>query len=547
MTPQDVAADRQLFDRFLSTVPGYVRPHTGRREFGQHPVLLPVPERILITAWLWPDRSYNPAFDPFDPADERNSPDAQVIHERVADVFFVFLEAAADECGRAIEEVLAHVRWSARLSERELDQLLNGHDHIAFIVQLCGALQLEFNSDHWILVDPPRLARRVTQSLLATQIAQQLHHLTTENLESVRRKLPKGSEDAARALEIGAFPAPSEGSRYRTLYEALAADERPTPRYSLKEIDGILAAGGEPVLPRSAHTDRSWWAGSGTKATGRPQISAWWAAGYQILQIEADPASGAISSVSFEALPGRAGWIADPERTQEGVYRMPAPSTVRIELPEHLSKSTGPVITFQPTDKFLQLDARRSKPSTHLNVSQPEIQVQYSDDVAWLRSVLEEEGEADRSLIEQRFRQDRHEEFEAAWMTNLLTRARRQGQTKRYGTRNRPRWVATGSKGDLMLEIADVLGFESPYVGAGAEVPIEYLRLVTEALGLRLPTDLTTGTQIAQHIVESLGLEWEPAYERMLLFPSRPFSLLVIRNALRDASEQTSQSAVHTK
>lgn len=44
------------------------------------------------------------------------------------------------------------------------------------------------------------------------------------------------------------------------------------------------------------------------------------------------------------------------------------------------------------------------------------------------------------------------------WIANLLTRARRQGVIKNNGIKSRPRWVESGSKGDLMLFIAGQLG-----------------------------------------------------------------------------------------
>ena len=77
------------------------------------------------------------------------------------------------------------------------------------------------------------------------------------------------------------------------------------------------------------------------------------------------------------------------------------------------------------------------------------------DDIRHLVEFLDEIGEADRSQIERHFNQGREKPVGPAWMTNLLTRARRQGWTVNNGTRSRPRWATTLTT-ELISGISDI-------------------------------------------------------------------------------------------
>ena len=171
--------------------------------------------------------------------------------------------------------------------------------------------------------------RASTNQSVPAGYSNHLRSLTTDDLETVERRLPRRLANADQAQEPDRYLAPRPGGRYWSLYEALASEPRDAPDYTLADLDQVLVDAGEPPLPDSARKDRSWWAGSGTKTEGHPQISAWWAAGYRIRNLATDPASDRVASVGFEALPGRAEWLANPGRITHREYRVPGPEKIR--------------------------------------------------------------------------------------------------------------------------------------------------------------------------------------------------------------------------
>ncbi len=502
MTPHDVAADDSLVLRFQTEVAYLDRMQPSEGEMRDDTELLNSKDRVLVIAWLWPDLFYIPECDPFhDAASGATYHQHRRQRHVAARRFEKIIENTAQAVGRSVDELTTHLEWSAPLTQLELDRLLRGYAPFPFpvIVRICSALQLEF-ADAWVLVDPQRLAGRIDQSVLATKISGHLRSLTLDNLESLVRRLPRPRVDAGQAQELDVYRAPGPAGRYWSLYAALAADVRADPDYTLAEIDRLLIDAGEERLPASARANRSWWAGSGAKAEGRPQVSAWWAAGYRIAKVTIDPSSGQVGSIGFEALPGRAQWLADLERAARREYRVPGPGRVGIfPFPDAL------------TAEWNEFARARMAEVVELLTAAKRSVLPDDPDIRHLVELLDRVGEADRAQIERDFSQARDEPVDAAWMTNLLTRARRQGWTANEGTRSQPRWTAPRSKSLLIADIADSLDLETPAIGPGGAVPVEFLRLVAKTVGLGYAG--SSAPQIARSIVESSGGTWQPEFE----------------------------------
>jgi hypothetical protein len=502
VTPHEVAADDALVVRFQTEVAYLDRLQPLESEMREDAELLNSKDRVLIIAWLWPELWYRSERDPFSDA---ASGAAQHQHRQqryvVARRFEAIIEFTARAVGRSVDEVTTHLEWSAPLTQLELDRLLRWYAPFPFpvIVRICRALQLEY-ADEWVLVDPQRLAGRIDQSVLASTISGRLRSLTLDNLETLARRLPRLRADAGQAQEPGVYRAPGPAGRYWSLYAALAADVRADPDYTLAEIDRLLVDAGEERLPASARANRSWWAGNGAKPEGRPQVSAWWAAGYRIAKVTTEPSSGQVRSIGFEALPGRAQWLADPERAARREYRVPGPERVGIfPVPDTFKAHWNEVVRPELAKAVERLTAwKRSF-------------VPDDPDIRHLVKLLDRVGEADRAQIERDFSQARDEPVDAAWMTNLLTRARRQGWTANEGTRSQPRWTAPRSKYLLILHIAEILNLETPAFSPGGAVPVEFLRLVAKTAGLGDAG--SSAPQIARSIVESSGGTWQPEFE----------------------------------
>jgi hypothetical protein len=538
MTPHDVAADDSRLLRFQNEVAYLDRMQPSEDEVRDDTELLDSKDGVLVIAWLWPSPTYEPRFDPFDAASREN----QVLWENAArdsrrvgaekalktasrafdrqrqsrrqvaaSRFVRIIESTAQAVGCSVEDLKTHLQWSAPLTQLELDRLLRGYTPFPFpvIARLCSALQLEF-THAWVLIDPQRLERRIAQSVLASGISSHLSSLTLDNLESVVRKLPRGSVDGGQAQEFDIYRAPQPGGRYWSMYKALAADERASPDYTFAEIDRLLVDSGEVPLPESARADRSWWAGNGAKTEGRPQVSAWWAAGYRIRHVAIDPSSGRVASIGFEALPGRAEWLANPERAVGREYRVPGPVEVEIEAQTRgldLEGAKAGLTEMAAAIERLK-DLHRSIADARAKLEE---NVPDDPDIRRLTELLERRGEADRSQIERHFNQVRDEPVDAAWMTNLLTRARRQGWTVNNGTRSQPRWAATRQAAELIEDIADTLNLETPAIDPGDAVPVEFLRLVARSVGVHSAS--SSAPQIARRIIESSGGTWQPAFE----------------------------------
>lgn len=495
MTPHEVAADTSRLLRFQNEVAYLDRMQPSEDEVRDDTELLRSKEGILVIAWLWPNLIYDPEFDPFDASRENPvlwenvARDSESVGEEPATVFrttsraidrrrqrrrevaarrfgaIIELTARAVDC--SVEDLKTHLKWAAPLTELELERLLRGDTPFLFpvVVRVCSALQLVF-TDAWVLVDQQRLAHRIAQSVLASEISDHLRLLTLDNLKSAVRKLPRESVDAEQAQGPDTYSAPRPGGRYWSLYEALAADKRQYPNYTLAEIDRLLVEAGEQPLPVSARTDRSWWAGTGAKTEGRPQVSAWWAAGYRIRSIAIDPSSGRVASIRFAALPGRGEWLANPERTAQREYRLPGPLEVWIypdvegiaialtdfaNQTEALTRGLNLEGLKAGLSEFARageaqargLDLEESRAVLDRLKAPNRSNVPDDPDIRHLIEFLRQLGEADRSQIERHFSQLRKEPVDAAWMTNLLTKARRQGWTTNNGTRSRPRWTTT--------------------------------------------------------------------------------------------------------
>jgi len=539
MTPHDVATDKLGLHRFRDEVVYLDRIRPPQDEVDADTQLLTSKEGVLIVAWLWPSPSYDPGFDPFgaDPeagqvlpensarhptpvSEEKPLEAARLMLDRqrrkrlrvAARRFAQIVELTARAVDRSVEDIKTHLEWSVPLTPLELGRLLHGHTPFPFpvIVVLCRALQLEF-TDAWTLVDPQRLARNVDQSVRASDILDHLRSLTMDDLESVEKKLPsRRPANVGPALAPDIYHAPKPGGRYWSLYEALAADARDSPDYTIAEIDRLLVDAGEAHLPDSARkSDRSWWAGNGAKAEGRPQVSAWWAAGYRIRNIEIDLSSDQVASVGFEALSGRAKWHTNPNRTVQREYRVPGPEKLEIYRHEHdlaldhlsgwkTSDFQAVLTALGPVLEFAKAVRRSMEPG--------------DPDIRQLVEFLDKIGEADRSQIESEFNQTLEKPVAASWMTNLLTRARRQGWTVNNGTRSRPRWASTRWTALRMEDIADNLNLaKTPAIDRRDGVPLDFLRLVAEAVGVDSAN--SSAPQIARRIIESSGGTWQPEFE----------------------------------
>lgn len=556
MRPHDVAADASRLVRFQNEVAYLDRMQPPEAEVDNDARLLASEGGVLIIAWLWPSPSYEPGFDPFEPGSEENglrsenaaSPSQPVDAEKAPETASVALDRqrqsrlwvparrsrdilalTARAVDRSVEDLETHLEWSVPLTHLELTRLLWGHTPFPFplIVGLCTALQLEFR-DAWVLVDPQRLARSIDESVLASRISHQMRSYTLDDLERLAGRLRRPPAGAGRAHLLDSYRAPMPGGRYASLYEALASDMRDEPDYTLAEVDQILVDAGERPLPKSARKDRSWWAGSGGKTEGHPQLSAWWAAGYRIRKLEIDPESGQVAAVGFEALSGRAEWLANPGRIAEREYRITGSEKVEIYRHDHdlgvaRIRDAG---TFESMVEALEVIAWAVE---SVRTARRPL-VPDDPDIRHLVELLDEIGEADRAQIERHFVQVRERPVPPSWMTNLLTRARRQGWTVNNGTRSRPRWASTALTTRLMLEIAENLNLEAPAIEPRNAVPVAFLRQVAKTVGVDAAE--SSATQIARRIIESFGGTWQPEFESTDRSSVTGLGLKAVRDAI---------------
>ncbi|MEW2012069.1 MULTISPECIES: hypothetical protein [Microbacterium] len=459
MTPNDVVEDQALRNRFQAEVAYADRLKPSEDASRDDAQVLESPDGLLVAAWLWPRELYDN--DPLEIVGRWNrgvgsvdqsqleSGDSvrlawidaidrrrQVLREIIAKRFARIIDSTARAVDRSVEDVKTHLAWSVPLTEDHLNRLLCADSPFPFrvIVGICRALQLDFDREFWELVNPSQLAERVDRSVLAAEITSRLRDVTLEDLKGVKSKLPRLAE-IGKAPMREVYPAPAR--RYRGLYKSLAADGRDHPQYTVDAIDGILKAAGEKGLPSSAR-ERSWWAGSGAKAAGRPQVSAWWAAGYRVRGLE--PAAGPVAVVSFEALPGRAVWLADPDRTNSGEYRVPGPPRVPIyPIDQQGVQALSAALTVFAEAARLATLQRERMDAQEATADGPD-----NPDVRSLVAFLDKVGEATRASLVQHFASVRGGQVDENWLTNLLTKARRQGWTTNLGSRSRPRWTLSG-------------------------------------------------------------------------------------------------------
>ena len=536
--PHQVAADRSLRHRFQYEVAYLDRLQPTGSEAGADAQLLGSHVGVLIIAWLWPSLSYEPSYEPFDvdlgskvmSDDAAAQPGALSTEGRsdeptidldaqrrahmgiAATRFLQVIRSTARLADRSEEDVMTHIQWSVPLTQFELARLLVTHAPFPFrvIVGICEALQLEF-TQAWVVVDPQGLASRIDRSVLASRISDRLHELAAAELEAVENKLPRQPPSAEQDQGPERYLAPRPGGRYWSLYEALASEPRDAPEYTLSELDKILLDGGEQRLPESARNDRSWWAGSGTRTEGHPQIAAWWAAGYRICDLGTDHSSGGVRSVRFEALAGRAEWLADPTRTARREYLVPGPDVIEIYRSEDDLELEDPdpifmaawIAAIAPDLGSTAASASRSMSAVVQATLEQRPSVPDDPDILHLVEFLYEVGEADRAQIERHFNHGRPNEVSRAWMTNLLTRARRQGWTVNHGTRSRPRWASTTSLTGVMSEIADTLELTT----LTSEFDLDSLEALSQL------ADAIPVAQIARSIIESNGRTWRPEFE----------------------------------
>lgn len=470
-----------------------------------------------LAAWMSPGEIYNPDLQELHGQDLPEKETVQTYRKRLSSNLQAFMEVASSATGNSLDRVRRHVQWAARVSDREMDRLLEGRDHLIAVQALCDALQLDY-TDTWLLVDPEGLSDRIQHSNWASAVAAELQGQTSDQLSRLLSKLARRRTTPVGPRPSG-FRAPRPGHRYRALYEALARDRRAEVRLTVSEIDKLLREGGETALPDTARTKRAWWARSSSEAAAQPQTSAWTAAGYQVSGVETQEISKggqSIKAVEFTSLPGRTDWLEDDKRIEAGTFRLPGPGVVHIDL-----KALR--------DELPEQDAER-----------PESKGQDDDrhygfdwDVNWLMGLMRSRGEVNRAVIEEAARAKYGTEASDRWIANLLTRARRQGAIKNHGIKSRPRWVESESKGDLMLFIASQLGLldETPPVQPGPEVPEEFVRMVADRLGVEAPHD-GPSADIARAVTESLGGVWTEAETLNTIDPIPPIWLRSMRDAI---------------
>lgn len=502
MSPHNIGSRAHRTLAYLDAL-GYGQ-HPG--ESSNYPTVVEALEpraRVLLVAWLGPHASLSSKSD--SAAAKHVSPTRRAPQDVAAD-FRRFLATAVKASQRPVSDVAAHVGWRASLSTRDLDRLLDGQDgfSIPCILDLCDALQLEFR-DRWLLIDPERLARRIDESLTALQLVGRLRDLSGDRLESLYRRFPNPSPDTSA---VGPYLPPLQGTRYRALFEVLASDDRLRPSIGVRDLDQALQERGEGAgLPRSAYVDRSWWAGTGSKTAGRPQVSAWWAAGYRVGTLETDAETGEILTVTFEALPGRGAWFANPRRLEGfGLDERTPESEARPIVGARAAEILVPRSLLFGLSASPSHDGLSASGADHGEASDGALEV-HDDLTMQLVSSLDELGEADRATVAAQLDATLND----AELSNLLTRARRRGHVVNHGTRTRPRWVVAGSKADLMFEIARILSFDPPPMRAGSVISRQFFELVAHKLSLEAPRDALI-VDVVRMIITSADIEWSPAF-----------------------------------
>jgi hypothetical protein len=326
----------------------------------------------------------------------------------------------------------------------------------------------------WLLVNPASLGVRIDDAL--ADLA------SVDNLRATLRKRysPDGDRSNAMVCRPGdTFTAPASGSRYRGLYEALATSSEDHPTFEIDPVrTRIKTNRGWFDLPPSAVRDKAWWSGTGRSSTGRPQVRAWWAAGYYLPQLTLED-DGRITGVQFHALPGRSEWLDEVDadsRLARSRYTVPT----KPDIPYRADIAFPGVSSVWRADDEQLADLRtavfapsapsaaptvRSEPGPPATTGRFEAASELSDaeQIELLTGYLRENGEASRRAVE-RLLAPRNAslsddvEFTSKRLPNLLAKARRQGRIANIGTRKQPRWVATGTPAHLAARLASILG-----------------------------------------------------------------------------------------
>lgn len=498
MTPSDVTADPAVLLRFQHEVAylDRIAPFAPQREDDLE--VLESRSGVQVVAWLWPHAFYEADDDPFVESvlsdEHKRNRQRQIAAKR----FSTIADAVAQAVGRSEDDLRSYLEWAIPLSTFELSQLLRGYSPFAFpvITRLCSVLQLEFDTQ-WELVGPTTLAERIDRALLARAVSGRLHDMTLEDLEELATKLP-GPRDVPVVKEDVAAPEP--GARYASLYEALRADARNELTLSLAEVDEILSRSGEATLPASARTHRAWWAGTGAKSAGRPQVRAWWAAGYRVDEVIQDAKVGETVSVRFVRRSEHAPTSTELGRAGEGDGASSA--AVRTAIYPFSAK----MLAQWDAPARARLAAIVSAVVDYARSMRPE-----DDDLQQLVALLDKAEFVDRSEIERHFSEVFGRPVDPTWLTNLLTRARRQNWATNVGTRSQSQWVPAKSKALVAADIADILALDAPELGPGSTLHANFFHAVGAAVDV--DTSGLTGAHAARAVVEAKGRTWKPEFE----------------------------------
>lgn len=316
----------------------------------------------------------------------------------------------------------------------------------------------------WLLLDRARLSERVDAALA------ELESIATARA-TIRKALNPAHDRRPTARAGDIYTAPAPGTRYRELYEALATMTDQLPTLVIDPVENRIhtATRGWIGLPPSAIRDRAWWSGSGQSSTGRPQVRAWRAAGYDTPRLVTNDADDIVSA-QFPPLQGREDWIEahdEDERLEQGQYAVPPVPNIPVHA---VDTYAGPPVWRMEDDQIAALRFSFVPPRATTRARHPKEgetgppKTELSSDgkrIDRLVNHLREHGETDRRSIEALFASEDGSLSDdlaiSAWLPKLLAKASRQRQIANIGTRKHPRWVAWGSQAHLAGRLATEL------------------------------------------------------------------------------------------
>lgn len=406
----------------------------------------------------------------------------------LVDLLSVPEAADGDEMAERLASLLADAGDDVR------NLMVNGFQIAADLLDLIPPELQDVDRAHgWVLVDRPALGPRIDEALSEFDSVGDLR-------TQVRRKYYPDGKAPFWYRPGDTYSAPPLGSRHRALYEALARTEANVLTLNVDPgRSRIQTKQGWIDLPPSALRDKAWWSGSGLRSTGRPQVRAWWAAGYVTPQLTLDD-EGNVTAAQFTALPGRSEWLAQHEtdhRLALGRYTVPS----EPDTPYHAAFTYGGPSAWDMSDEEaaeLRTTLAKAPPSTTterdngMGNRQPTVRPAHSDEqqIDLLVAYLRDHGETGRPRIEAFFEPSESGLSEklkfGKWLSNLLAKARRQGKISNIGTRKQPRWVATGTAAHLTAELTSALGKDrhgnqvekmpAPKLSPGEPVPAQLCR-----------------------------------------------------------------------